>query len=271
MNDGSTRILRLRDLGLLARLGVAGVVITAIGGTAVSGWYLSMHHNARDGRDGLTVNDVVAHYHGIVSPSPLVEALENGHPEEALPERQRELLLEWLKGDPAMLSQRFDDLDLGDDAPAEIIAVSCLDCHARTSTGPDAYPEVPLEYWDDVQALAISQDIQPVPTEILALSTHTHALGMSAIGGLIAVLGLMTSWPRRLIGLVVAATGVGLVGDIGGWWLTKAEPVFAYLVMVCGTMYSGGMSLLGVAILLDLCMPGRRGRDDGSSADVDAE
>lgn len=257
MSDAPVRILKLRDLGLFARLGVAGLVLTAIGGAAVSGWYLSMHHDGRDGREGLTVKDVVAHYHGIVSPSPLVEALESGHPEEGLPERQRELLLEWLRGDPALLSQRFDDLDLGADAPAEIIAVSCLDCHARTSTGPDAYPEVPLEYWDDVQAVAVSLDIQPVPTEILAASTHTHALGMAAIGGVIAVLGLMTSWPRRLVGVVVAATGVGLLGDIGGWWLTKAEPLFAYLVMVCGFLYSGGMSLLGVAILLDLCVPGR--------------
>ncbi len=257
MSTEPTRILRLRDLGFLARLGVAGLVLTAIGGTAVSGWYLSMHHNARDGRDGLTVDDVIAHYHGIIAPAPLIESLESGHP-ETLADRERQILLDWLRGDPARLSQGFDDLDLGADAPAEIIAVSCLDCHARSSTGPEAAPEIPLEYWDDIAALAISRNIQPVPTEILAASTHTHALGMSAIGGLIAVLALMTSWPRALVGLVVAATGVGLVADIGGWWLTTQEPAFAYLVVVGGLGYTGGMSLLGVMILLDLCMPRKR-------------
>ncbi|MEM1184274.1 MAG: hypothetical protein AAGI53_04640 [Planctomycetota bacterium] len=251
------RTLRLRDLGVFARLGVAGLVFTAIGGAAVSGWYLSMHHDSRDGREGLTVDDIVAHYHGIVSPAPLIESLEAGHP-ETLADRERTILLDWLNGDPAKLSQEFDNLDLGDDAPAEIMVVACLDCHSRTSEGEGTYPQVPLEYWDDVEAIAISQDVQPVPTEILALSTHTHALGMAAIGGVIAVLALMTSWPRRLIGVVVAATGVGLLADIGGWWLTSVEPLFAYLVVVGGFGFSGGMSLLGAAIVLDLCLPAKK-------------
>ncbi|GAB4551768.1 MAG: hypothetical protein Tsb0013_13900 [Phycisphaerales bacterium] len=249
--------LRLRSLGFFARLGVAGFVLVAIGGAAASGLYLYMHHEERDERPGLTLDDVKAHYHGIVSPAPLLESLEGGHPED-LPDRDRELLVEWLRGDAGMLSQRYDSLDLGADAPAEIIAVSCLDCHARSSTGPDAAPGISLEYWDDVEALSVSRDVQPVPTEILAASTHTHALGMASIGVVMALLGLLTGWPRWLMGLLVGITGVGLALDLTGWWITREIADYAVVVAIGGGLFAGGMTLIGLLVLLDLCMP-RRG------------
>ncbi len=253
----------LCELSLLARLGVAGLVIVAIGGTAASGLYLYMHHEERDEREGLTIDDVKAHYHGIVSEAPLLVSLEAGHP-KTLEARDRELLIEWLRGDPATMSQTYDNLDLGEDAPAEIIAMSCLDCHARSSTGEGVAPEIALEYWDDVEALAISRDLQPVPLEILAASTHTHALGMSAIGIAIALLSLMTRWPRWLVGTVVAVTGVGLTADLAGWWLTRMDESFAYMVVAGGAGYGGGMTLLGVLIMLDLIWPRFKGNQPAS-------
>ncbi len=250
----SGRLFRLRELGVLARLGIAGLVITMLGGTAASGVYLHMHHGDRDQREGLTIDDVRAHYHGIVSPSPLLESLESGHP-ETLGDRDRALLVEWLGGDPASLSLRYDDLDLGADAPAEIIAVGCLECHARSSSGNESAPEIPLEYWDDVYELAISKDIRPVDGEILAASTHTHALGMASMGIAIAVLALLTSWPRVLVSMLLAGTGLGLVADIGGWWLTRMNDAFAVVVVAGGLLFSGGLSLLSLLVLVDLLLP----------------
>lgn len=254
----NSRLFKLRDLGLFARLGIAGLVITMIGGTIASGVYLSMHHGDRDQRDGLTIDDVKAHYHGIVSPSPLLESLKAGHP-ESLQAVERERLIQWLEGDTATLSLSYDDLDLGADAPAEIMAINCLDCHARSSSGTvdglATAPEIPLEYWDDVYALAISKDIRPVDAEILALSTHTHALGMASMGIAIGLLALLTSWPRVATSVVLGATGVGLATDIGGWWLTRHDDLYAPLVVVGGFLFSGGICLLSAMILLDLCMP----------------
>ncbi|MGP1272074.1 MAG: hypothetical protein ACTS22_01955 [Phycisphaerales bacterium] len=252
-SDGP-KLFRLRSLGLFARLGIAGFVVTMIGGTAASGAYLAMHHGDRDQREGLTVDDVRAHYHGIIAPSPLLESLEEGHP-ESLPDRERRLLVEWLTGDPATLSRSFDDLDLGIDAPAEIIAVSCMDCHARAATGDDAYPLLPLEYWDDVYKLAVSTDIRPVDGEILAASTHTHALGMASMGIAIGVLVLLTGWSRAIVSMLLGVSGIGLVADIGGWWLTRADPVFAPLVVAGGFAFNGGIVLMSLLILVDLCMP----------------
>ncbi len=256
------RLFTLRELGVLARLGIAGLVVTMIGGTIASGVYLSMHHGDRDQREGLTIDDVRAHYHGIVSPSPLLESLKSGHP-ESLDEPDRQILVEWLQGDTATLSLAYDNLDLGADAPAEIIAVNCLDCHARAASGQvegpdgmlDTAPEIPLEYWDDVYALAISKDIRPVDAEILAASTHTHALGMASMGIAIGLLALLTSWPRLAVSLILCGTGLGLAADIGGWWLTRHNDLYAPVVVVGGLLFNGGICLLSVLILLDLCMP----------------
>jgi hypothetical protein len=254
----------LRDLGLLARIGVAFVVLTLIGGTAASGLYLYMVKEMRDERAGLTVDDIKGHYHGMSTKAPLLVALESGHPNELtpgdasdeLPGDERQALIDWLTGD--RLSQDFDNFDLGDFAPSEIMAVSCLDCHSRNSEGEHAAAEIPLEYWDDVEPLSASREISPVSIEILAASTHTHALGLSAVTLVLAWLALLTSWPRAIVGLVVAATGLGLLLDIGGWWLTREWIDFAYLIMGAGAVYNGGMVLLGLLVIGDVLMPAKK-------------
>ncbi len=268
---------KLRMLGPLARLGVAGLVLTMLGGTAASGIYLYMHHEERDERAGMTIDDVKAHYHGIVSPAPLLEALEAGHPSELPPPEGREQwltdddrqrLIDWLRGDSARLNQDYDNLELGMFAPAEIMAVSCIDCHARNATGEHAAPDIPLEYWDDVRSVAISRTVQPVSAEILAASTHTHALGMSSMGIAMALLALLTMWPRIVTGPVIALTGIGLAVDIGSWWLTRQYEEFAYAVVAGGGMFSAGMVLLSLIVLADLCLPNPKpGRGRGGPAE----
>src|SRR5690606_14331982 len=131
-----------------------------------------------------------------------------GHPED-LPERERGLLLDWLN-DATTLAMRFDDFDLGDDAPAEIIAVSCLSCHARNATGPDAYPQMPLEYFDDIRPLAVSREINPTTIDIIAMSQHTHAPVMAVILLVLGLVGAMTRVPGMLVGLVTLVGAVGL-------------------------------------------------------------
>lgn len=250
----------LRDLGLLARFGVLCTVLTLLGGTAVSGLFLYLKQEKRDEREGLTVDDIKGHYHGMSTKAPLLVALESGHPNELtgeeLPNEERDALTQWLTGD--RVSQDFDNFDLGDFAPAEIMAVSCLDCHSRTSEGEHAAAEIPLEYWDDVEPLSASRDIQPVSLTILAASTHTHALGLSALTLVLAWLALLTSWPKRLMGLLVGATGLGLLLDIGGWWLTREWIDFAYLIMGAGAVYNGGMVVLGLLVIADLLMPAKK-------------
>lgn len=252
-----TQPRRLRDLGPLARLGVAFAVLTLLGGTAASGLFLYLNQQNRDERPGLTIDDIKGHYHGITTRAPLLLAIEADHPREltgaALPTADRDALIAWLSSD--RLNQNYDNPDLGDLAPSEIMAVNCLDCHARDARGEHAAPAMPLEYWDDVQPLSISRQIQPVDLKILAASTHTHALGLAAVTIALMWLALLTSWPSAIVGLVVAATGVGLFLDIGSWWATRQIVEFAYLIAAAGAVYNGGMVILGLLVLADLLRP----------------
>jgi hypothetical protein len=247
---------RLTQLHPLMRLSIAVLTVVLLGGYIVSGLHMRNHYSNRDMVEGLTLDDIRGHYHGISVPSPLIKALEEGHPED-LPDRERNLLLEWL-GDPASLSLKYDDFDLGDDAPAEIIATNCLSCHARGATGEGTYSQLPLEYFDDVLPLTVTREINPTTREIIALSQHTHAPVMAVILIVIALLAAMTRAPRALVGLVVFAGAVGLLADMAAWWLARDNDVWVYAIVGGGFAYSAATGLAGLIVIIDCLIPGRR-------------
>lgn len=247
--------MALRSLPYLFRLGIAASVITLIGGYIVSGIHLQWHYENRDENPGLTINDIVGAYHGVQTPSPLISALESGHP-ETIQESERAALIEWLRGD--RVSQEYDNLDLGENAPSEIIAVSCLDCHSRGASGEDAYPQVSLEYWDDIQRLAVSKDIQPAGPEIVATSQHVHAPMMAIVMITLGLLGVMTRFSNHLIGVIVFFASFGLLVDMAGWWITREVAGFAYAIVIGGGLYAIGTTLVGLIVVIDCVLPTKK-------------
>lgn len=256
----SSERFELRSLGVLAKLGIACLVLTLLGGAAVSGWYLRMHHDRRDERSGFTMDDVRAHYHGIRTEAPLLVALKAGHPDD-LPEAERKILVSWLES--GRISEEYDNLELGANAPGEILAARCVSCHSRRATGPDAWTQLPLEFFDDVRGVAVSRDVNPVNMEILAASTHTHALSLATLGLVMSGLALATGWSRRLTAALVLLCGAGLLADIGAWWLARWWSEATLLIVGGGLAFNGAVGLLGLVILADLIMPRRRASNAG--------
>lgn len=251
---------RLISLHPLMRLGIALLVVTLLGGYIVSGLHMMWHYDTRDGLPELTLDDIRGHYHGVQSPSPLIAALESNHPEE-LAQTDRDALLKWLRSG-TNLSEQFDDLDLGDEAPAEIIAANCLSCHARNATGEGTYAKLPLEYWDDIQPIAYAKDIQPTTPEIVAMSQHTHAPSMAIVLIGLSLLGAMSRAPRALVGLIVLVGAAGLLADMSGWWLARSNEVWVYAIVGGGAAYSGATGLVGLIVVLDCLIPGGRKRPE---------
>lgn len=242
----------LRQLGFNARLGLTLIVLTLLGGLTVSGIYMKMHHDNRDEQPGLTMNDIRGHYAGVNVPSPLLGALERGHPEQQSNEA-REILINWLKSD--RISEDYDNLDLGDMSPAEIIYNDCVSCHSAQSTGPDAYPQVPLDYFDQVKKIAFSSDILPVNTTVLAASTHTHAISLAVMALTAGGLLLLTGWPRGLTNLFVLLMGLGLAMDISGWWLARVNGDIVPMIVVGGFIFAASTGLSLLFVVLDLWRP----------------
>ncbi|MCC6952352.1 MAG: hypothetical protein IT433_13025 [Phycisphaerales bacterium] len=279
MSD-STRGLgsfRLRDLGVAARVGVACAVLVVLGGLVASAGHVADHHGPKDDVKGLSLDDVMGAYHGVKAPPLLASALERGHPDD-LPEKVRGALLDWVLGPadatgtragPRQLAENYDNFDLGDMAPNELIAKHCLSCHSAKVA--DTHPiakTYPLDRRDDVLRLSVAKNLTPVPTEILVTSTHTHALSLGTLAVATIALGLATSWPRRLMGALALGIGLGLLADLGGQWIAHTWDYAStkdslgragvYMVFAGGGLYGLASAAALLLVLVDLCLPSRR-------------
>ncbi|MCA9290602.1 MAG: hypothetical protein KDA25_05705 [Phycisphaerales bacterium] len=250
---------RLRTIHVLGRVGLTCIVLVMLGGLAASFRHVVDHHENRDERPGLSMDDVRGAYHGLNSEAPLRRALEANHPAEvagaaALADADRTVLLTWLSGD--RISSDYDNLDLGDAAPAEIIAAHCLSCHDRQGASKTG-GGVPLEYWDDVKSVAFAREISRTGDEIIIASLHAHTLALATLALGIGGLLLATTWRRRFAGLMIGLMGVGLLGDLAGQWLTRDAVGFAWLIVIGGTMFGGAATLSLLAVLVELWRPAR--------------
>ncbi|TAJ17519.1 MAG: hypothetical protein EPO68_09410 [Planctomycetota bacterium] len=250
----SAPALRLRALPFLVRVGLSGVVAALALGLWASLEHVREHHQNRDGQAGVSSTDLLGAYHGVSVPAPLVTALERGHP-EALAPADRDALLAWLRG--ADVSQRYDDPDLGERAPAELLGRSCLACHARRATDGDGIGErVPLEYWDDVAKLAQAQELAATPRAILVTTTHTHALALGTLAVIVGALAWATRF-GKLRELVIAAMGIGLAADLASWWLVRESASWLWLLIGAGALYAASTALALVLVLAELWLPKR--------------
>jgi hypothetical protein len=251
----------LRSLSPAARVGLTCVVLVALGGLAASGRHLVDHHQDRDERPGLSLDDIRGAYHGVRTTAPLVIALGRDHPNDVtedvallLTDQERDVLTQWLQSD--RISEDFDNLDLGEAAPAEIMAERCLACHSRQATlGEGVGERIPLDFWDDVKKVAFSREINPVDVEILTISMHTHALSLATLSFVAAGLLLATAWPRRFAHGLIAVLGVALAADLAGWWLARPWPGAVWIIVVGGGVFGAAAALALLAVLADLWRP----------------
>ena len=257
-----TPTLKLCDFCLGVRLGLTLLCLVILGGSAVSGLYLLTHHDNRDERKGFTLDDIRAHYHGIKTKAPLLAALERGHAED-LAEPQRDALIGWLESD--RVKENYDNFDLGENMPEEIIATSCLSCHDSGATGPDAYPQLSLRYFDDVMAVAQSREVNPVDEKVLLASLHAHSLALGTLCILTVLLLALSRAPRPIVGLLATLTGVGLLADVASWIPARSNEAFIYAIVGGGLLFQAGVVLSLLVVIADLWLP--RGRHARSRQD----
>jgi hypothetical protein len=244
---------RLHRLPVFAKIGVTAFAFVLLLGLAASGLHLHSHYHARDELPGLTLDDLRGAFHGVDRRAPLWTALAAGHP-DGLPARERDWLIAWLSG--PRISEDFDNLDLGDAAPAEILSRRCNSCHSRQAAAAASHgTSLALEYFDDVKKVAFSRRIAPTPMRVIIASAHAHALAMATMSLVVALLLMATRWPRRWVSLAIGCSGIALAADLASWFLARAIPELVWLIALAGIVYSVATCLMLLAILVDLWRP----------------
>ncbi|MCC6676089.1 MAG: hypothetical protein IT436_02990 [Phycisphaerales bacterium] len=264
---------QLRSLPCTARLGLTGFLLVLMGGLAASVAYIYNHYSNRDEQPKLTVTDIAGAYHGVTAPAPFIKALQRNHPEK-MAAKEREALLAWLQGPkdakgqfPAggnpLLFEEYDNIDAGEFNPLDLIAKNCIECHSKKSaaTGPDADKAraIPLDQWEDVKKVAFSKQLSPTPTRVLIISTHAHALALGTLGIALTGLLLLSRWPRGLVSVLILLMGLGLLADIGGWWIAQRSMAGVYILLIGGGVFNSCTGLTLVLLIADLWLPKRRG------------
>ena len=243
----------LRELSLGVRVGLSALLLVICGGFIASGAHLIAQHENRDEQPGVSLVDLEGAYHGVQARAPLLQAIERNHPPD-LTAAERAELLTWLGG--KRQSEDYDSLELGADAPAEILARRCVACHSHAGLeGAHKDAKLQLATWDEVSKVAFSRRIEPLPAKVLAASTHAHALALAPLSIILIALLFATRFGARWGGWLCAVSGVALLCDLSLWWLAREFAGLAALIAISGSLFAVASAITIVLVFADLWLP----------------
>lgn len=192
-------------------------------------------HQGRDGKPGLSVEDVKIAYYGSHNQTRLGAAI-NGPMEPNLPNpAAKQTILDWIShGSP---EPEFHE------KVEPILQNNCIMCHSAESGMPIPH----FTSYAEVVRLTETDTGATIPA--LVRVSHIHLFGIAFIlffVGRIFILCEIQVWLKRVM---VAIPFICLLGDILSWYLTKIIPGFAYMVIAAGALM--GVSF-GMQILISL-------------------
>ena len=128
-----------------------------------------------------------------------------------------------------------------------IISANCASCH-----GQGGYPPQLTSFED---AVALTAPDTGVDIKKLARMTHIHVLGIPLLLFVLGSFFVKTRFPEALKAVLVVLPFVGVVWDIGHWWLTKLDASHATGIVVGGALMGAGFGLQWVMTAWDVWAP----------------
>src|SRR5262249_36167614 len=105
--------------------------------------------------------------------------------------------------------------------------------------------KVPFDEYEKFAKYAESKAANSMSLESLALTTHVHLLGFSMMFALTGIIFSLTSYPVPVRVLIAPLALLAQVVDIGCWWASRIDPLFAQAII-----YTGGV--VAVSLLLQI-------------------
>jgi hypothetical protein len=198
-------------------------------------------------------------------------------------EGERQAVLAWIRSGASQTAYKTDKFCLPDDLAHQPITTSylvvddadkpveprivkiasllndrCARCHTTKDPGDPRAGEYPLDTWDHLKPYVQAKESSGMSLEKLAQTTHVHLLGFSLLYGLTGLIFAFTSYPGWMRVLIAPLPLVAQVADISCWWLARLDPIYAYAIIVTGSVVALGLGLQIILTVFNLF--GRWGR-----------
>jgi len=191
-------------------------------------------HQGRDGKPGLSVEDIIIQYHGSSNQTRLGAAITGIMEPNLKYKSDKEVILKWINAGAEKAAY------LQDIAP--ILDRDCVFCHT-----PAINPALPdLSNYAGVSQVAHSGG---APLPALVRVSHIHLFGIAFILYFIGKIFLLCDMNIYVKRVAVVIPFVAMLLDVLSWFITKSLTSFAYVVVLSGALM--GMSM-GVQILLSI-------------------
>ncbi len=185
-------------------------------------------HQGRDGKAGLSIEDVVISYHGSNSETRLGTAIKGIMEPNLKFKGDQELILHWI--------QRGADEPEYNELIAPILNRDCILCHT-----PSINPSLPdLTHYATVSEVAHGGGAS-IPT--LVRISHIHLFGIAFILFFIGKIFLLCDLNIFVKRIAVIIPFAAMLLDVVSWFITKSTPSFAYAVVFSGALMGISMGL----------------------------
>ncbi|MGR8934970.1 MAG: hypothetical protein ACU837_11370 [Gammaproteobacteria bacterium] len=215
-------------------------------------------HGMADGKFGLSIDDIVYSYYGNRSGTVLEKKL-NGSMKDMASETERFEIIQWVRNSAPITQYATSGVK-------QIVESRCTVCHNENASGiPD------FTKFEQLKALT-TQDEGATFASLIRVS-HIHLFGISFIFmfvGIIFSFAMTTSNAVKCI--TIGMPYVFLVVDILSWWLTKLNPMFAWLVILAGAGMAMSFTFMWFISFREMWfMPQHRPSHAGVETEIAAE
>jgi len=218
---------RFTDISVSERILSSMFLLSIAIGYAFSLGQIYFSHQGRDGRPGLSIDDVVIAYHGSPDQTRLSSAINGPMAGNLKSSADKTVILDWIDGGA---QQAVYDTQV-----APILQRDCLGCHSPAS----GMSVPPLTRYAEVVKLTEADRGASIPA--LVRVSHIHLFGIAMILFFVGKLFVLCDMPVWLKRLTIGIPFLSMLTDIFAWYLTRETPVFAYLLVISGGLM--GLSL----------------------------
>ena len=210
---------RIKQLDTPVKILFSGYLTTVAVGYLVALIQIMFTHGMADGKFGLSIDDIVYSYYGNRSGT-VLETKLNGSMKENASEQERFKIIQWVR-------DGADQDEFAKSGVEKIIQERCVMCHNKDAAVPN---------FNDFNVLKeLTKEDHGATFGSLTRVSHIHLFG---IGFIFMFVGLIFSFTEtstlKYKSIAIGMPYVFLLVDIVSWWLTKLNPMFAWLVILAG-------------------------------------